>query len=89
MRGVETANGGRLGDVAGPGGHSANLEARRSFLRGSWRLCTPSLKLSMFIYLSMGATFKCCSLKQIFYHLTLKVKLLKIQSNSSNMCILV
>ena len=34
----------RLGDgFAGPGGHSANLEARRSFLRGSWRLCTPSL----------------------------------------------
>ena len=26
----------RLGDVA-------NLEARRTFLRGSWRLCTPSL----------------------------------------------
>ena len=34
----------RLGDgFVGPGGHSANLEARRSFLRGSWRLCTPSL----------------------------------------------
>ena len=35
----------RLGDgFAGPGGNSANLEARRSFLRGSWRLCTPSLE---------------------------------------------
>ena len=34
----------RLGDgFAGPGGNSANLEARRAFLRGSWRLCTPSL----------------------------------------------
>ena len=33
----------RQGDCfAGPGGHSANLEARRSFLRGSWHLCTPS-----------------------------------------------
>jgi hypothetical protein len=28
---------------AGPGGNSANPEVRRSFLRGSWRLCTPSL----------------------------------------------
>ena len=29
----------RHGDgFVGPGGHSANLEARRSFLRGSWRL---------------------------------------------------
>jgi len=26
-----------------PGGNSANLKARRSFLRGSWRLCTHSL----------------------------------------------
>ena len=26
---------------AGPGGNSANPEARRSFLRGTWRLCTP------------------------------------------------
>jgi len=25
----------------GPGGHSAILEAWRSFLRASWRLCTP------------------------------------------------
>ena len=34
----------RDGDgFAGSGGHSANLEARRSFLRGSWRLSTPSL----------------------------------------------
>ena len=34
----------RQGDsFAGPGGYSANLEVRRSFLRGSWRLCTPSL----------------------------------------------
>ena len=33
----------RQGDgFAGPGGHSANLEVRRSFLRGSWRLSTPS-----------------------------------------------
>ena len=52
MRGVET-EWRRLGDgvrgtardgFAGPRGHSAaNLEAQRSFLRGSWRLCTPSL----------------------------------------------
>ena len=28
---------------AGPGGNSANPEAQRSFLRESWRLCTPSL----------------------------------------------
>ena len=35
----------RQGDgFAGPGGHSANLEAWRSFLRGSWHLCTPSLR---------------------------------------------
>ena len=35
----------RLGDqFCGPGGNSANPEARRSFLRGSWRLCTPSLE---------------------------------------------
>ena len=27
----------------GPGGHSESLEAWRSFFRGSWRLCTPSL----------------------------------------------
>jgi len=27
---------------AGPGCHSANLEAWSSFLRGSWGLCTPS-----------------------------------------------
>ena len=27
----------------GPEGHSANLEACRTFLRGSWRLSTPSL----------------------------------------------
>ena len=34
----------RPGDsFAGPVCHSANLEARRSFLRGTWRLCTPSL----------------------------------------------
>ena len=34
----------RLGDqFCGPGGNSANPEVRRSFLRGSWRLCTPSL----------------------------------------------
>jgi len=34
----------RLGDsCAGPGGPSANLEAWRSFLRESSRLCTPSL----------------------------------------------
>ena len=33
----------RLGDsFAGPGGHSANLDAQRSFLWGSWSLCTPS-----------------------------------------------
>ena len=25
------------------GGNSSNPEARRSFLRGLWRLCTPSL----------------------------------------------
>jgi len=30
-------------DFAGPGGHSENLEAQMSFLRGSWRLCTFSL----------------------------------------------
>ena len=29
------------GGLTGPGGHSENLEARRSFLRGSWRLCIP------------------------------------------------
>ena len=29
------------GGLTGPGGHSENLEARRSFLRGSWRLCPP------------------------------------------------
>ena len=28
---------------SGPGGHSANLEALRSFLQSSWRLCTTSL----------------------------------------------
>ena len=34
----------RLEDCfAGPGGLSANLEARRSFLRGSCRLCNPFL----------------------------------------------
>ena len=39
----------REGDgFAGPGGHSANLEAWRSFLRGSWRLCTPSL---LYVYI--------------------------------------
>ena len=27
----------------GPEGHSANLEACRTFLQGSWRLSTPSL----------------------------------------------
>ena len=27
----------------GPGANSANPEVRRSFLLGSWRLCTPSL----------------------------------------------
>ena len=32
----------RLGDgFPGPGGHSANLEARRLFLRGSWRSALP------------------------------------------------
>ena len=36
MRGVETG-------FAGPGVNSANPEDRRSFLRGLWRLCTPSL----------------------------------------------
>ena len=35
-----------VGFVA-PGGHSENLEARRSFLRGSWRLCTPSLVVTI------------------------------------------
>ena len=36
----------RHGDgLVGPGGHSANLKAWMSFLRGSWRLCTPSLVL--------------------------------------------
>ena len=30
---------------AGPGGYSENMEAWRSFLRGSWRLCTPPLDL--------------------------------------------
>ena len=50
MRGVETewqeAWGRHRGwetSFVGPGGNSANPEARRSFLRGSWRLCTPSL----------------------------------------------
>ena len=48
MRGVETKlaeawrRGDRHGDkYTGPRGHSANLEAGRSFLWGSWRLCTP------------------------------------------------
>ena len=36
-------HGGWETSLAGPGGNSANPEARRSFLRGSWRLCTPSL----------------------------------------------
>ena len=32
---------GRYGDgIAGPGDYSANMEARRSFLRGLWRLST-------------------------------------------------
>ena len=50
MRGVETEwrkawlrHGGWETSFAGPGGNSANPEARKSFLRGSWRLCTPSL----------------------------------------------
>ena len=34
----------RHGDgFMGPEGHSENLKARMSFLRGSWRLCTASL----------------------------------------------
>ena len=36
----------RLGDTSRgtePGGFSANLEAQRSFMQGSWGLCTPSL----------------------------------------------
>ena len=48
MRGVETEwreawgrHGGGGTSFAGPGGNSANPEARSSFLRGSWRLCTP------------------------------------------------
>ena len=48
MRGVETEwreawgrHGGWETSFAGPGGNSANPEARSSFLRGSWRLCTP------------------------------------------------
>ena len=52
MRGVETEwrktwwrHRGWETSFAGPGGNSANPEARRSFLRGSWRLCTPSLLL--------------------------------------------
>ena len=50
MRGVETEwreTWGRHWDwetsFAGPRGNSANPEVRRSFLRGSWRLCTPFL----------------------------------------------
>ena len=43
MQGVET-EWRRPGDgFTRPGGHSANLEARRSILRGSWRLCAPYL----------------------------------------------
>ena len=42
----------RLGDgFAGPGGPSANLEARRSLLWGTWRLCTPSLILHYVFFL--------------------------------------
>ena len=50
MRGVETEwkeawwrHGGWETSFAGPGGNCANPEAWRSFLRASWRLCTPSL----------------------------------------------
>ena len=50
MRGVETEwreawwrHWGWETSFAGPGGNSANPEVRRSFLRGSWHLCTPSL----------------------------------------------
>ena len=39
-------HGGWETSFAGPGGNSANPEARRSFLRESWRLCTPSLPQS-------------------------------------------
>ena len=52
-RGDKMAEAKRHGDsFAGPGGNSANLEARRSFLRGSWRLCTPSLiRLGEFVFI--------------------------------------
>ena len=36
----------------GPGGNTANLEAARSFLRGSWRLCTPSLLTTPSLFFS-------------------------------------
>ena len=48
----------RHGDgIAGPGGHSENLKAQ-SFLRGSWRLCTPSLPDQSNIYLHLKDIFK-------------------------------
>ena len=54
MRGVETEwwrHGGWETSFVGPGGNSANPEARRSFLRGSWRLCTPSLTTFYFSFI--------------------------------------
>ena len=41
----------RQGDsFVGPGGHSANLEAQRSFLRGSWSICSSSLSFLVMIF---------------------------------------
>ena len=36
---------------AGPVGHSANLETGRSFLQGSWHLCTPPPSFSGVVYI--------------------------------------
>ena len=72
----------RQGDCfAGPGGNSANLEARRSFLRGSWRLSTPSLTHPIKMYVvrmrkrdtclqlySVHCTYHTCTLYSL--HLT-------------------
>ena len=57
MRGVETEwreawwrHWGWETSFAGPGGNSSNPEALRSYMRGSWRLCTPSLLKQVHTY---------------------------------------
>ena len=67
-------------DFAGPGGHSENLEAQMSFLRGSWRLCTFSLIVKanlkeisfyLFIIISIFSNVYFYDFKNLHIHLPL------------------